>query len=232
MALIYKAPKEKTENASFDNKMEVVNQEPSSPSSSDHDNKENSFFHEAADGIRPSVGLSIKPKRVRFFDKTEDEEALVVLRRHPLVKIPPLILFLAMFLVASLTVSFGWLDSLSSGLRTMTVYGWLVLAFLIGWSAFLNWYFNVSIISNKRIINVDFHDLIYREVSDANLDKIQDVTHNMGGLLGIIFNFGNVYVQTAGSKPQIEFLKVPRPAEVASTLRKLREVAVSKANNK
>ena len=37
--------------------------------------------------------------------------------------------------------------------------------------------------------------------------KIQDVTHKMGGI-GIIFNFGDVMIQTAGTKPEVNF-KVP-----------------------
>ncbi len=221
MALIYKASEKDKEKKSRNK---------SKKDSSFSKNKKkpkgkNGSFHDIAHKIRPGAGLSVEPKGVRFADKDKDEEALVVLRRHPATNVPWLILMLLMILTVSPAIHFGWLSNLTAGLQITLFYAWLVLALLVGWSGLLTWYFNVSVISDKRVIDIDFHDLIYREVSDANLVKIEDVTHNMGGLFGIIFNFGDVYIQTAGAKPTIEFLKVPRPAEVSSTLRKLREEA-------
>ncbi|KUK83266.1 MAG: Uncharacterized protein XD98_0387 [Microgenomates bacterium 39_6] len=221
MAVIYKASEKDKEKRTRD-KLKV--------SSSKNKNKKkpkdrDGSFYDIVHKIRSGAGLSVEPKGVNFADKDKDEEALVVLRRHPVTNLPWLIFSLLMVLAVLPAIHFGWLSNVSTGLQTTLIYAWLVLALLVSWSGLLTWYFNVSVISSKRVIDIDFHDLIYREVSDANLDKIEDVTHNMGGLFGIIFNFGDVYIQTAGAKPTIEFLKVPHPAEVASTLRKLREEA-------
>jgi membrane protein YdbS with pleckstrin-like domain len=182
------------------------------------------IYHDIARKTLSSThGLSVAPRGVKFADKDQDENTLAILRRHPITNTPWLLFSLLLLVLIILAFRSGWLVFLPSALQATVLYACLIIALLVAWSGFLSWYFNVSIISDKRIIDIDFHDLIYREVSDAQLDKIEDVTHNMGGLLGIIFNFGDVYVQTAAVKPQIEFLKVPHPAEVASTLRKLRE---------
>ena len=47
----------------------------------------------------------------------------------------------------------------------------------------------------------------------------------MGGIFGLIFNYGDVVIQTAGTNPEIEFLKVPRPAQIAAVLHQIREEA-------
>lgn len=230
MAVIYKAPKKEKEKSSFVNQGETTyNQPKSSPLSSRVSKKKRKnkkeIYHDIARKIHGTAGLSVEPRGVRFVDKDQDEETLVVLRRHPVTNMPWVVMTLVMFFIISPAIRFNWLAFFPSSLQAVVVYSWFVIALVVAWASFLSWYFNVSIISSKRVIDIDLHDLIYREVSDANLDKIEDVTHNMGGLLGIIFNFGDIYIQTAGAKPQIEFLKVPRPAEVATTLRKLREVA-------
>ncbi|MDD3679237.1 MAG: PH domain-containing protein [Candidatus Shapirobacteria bacterium] len=230
MALIYKAPEkdETSKDSKSGHPQETSSLKKTPPGSSLKKKKKKNkkeIYHDIAQEIRAGVGLSVEPRGVNFADKAQDEEVLVVLRRHPITNAPWVALGLVMFFIMFFAFHFGWLNFLSSSLEAAAVYAWLLLTLLVAWSGLLSWYFNVSIISDKRVIDIDFHDLIYREVSDANLDKIEDVTHNMGGLLGIVFNFGDVYIQTAGAKPQIEFLRVPHPAEVASTLRKLREAA-------
>jgi len=224
MAVIYKAPKGEQKEAGESITRGYSEGNSHSKTGTKKDRKTGAY-RDLAREIRGTVGLSVDPKGVRFVDKDQDEDTLIVLRRHLVTNVSWLATTLAMFLAIILAGRFNWLALLPSALQTVIVYGWLVVALLVAWAGFLSWYFNVSIISSKRVIDIDFHDLIYREVSDAGLDKIEDVTHSMGGLLGIIFNFGDIYIQTAGTKPQIEFFKVPHPAQVASTLRKLREAA-------
>ena len=86
---------------------------------------------------------------------------------------------------------------------------------------FLSWFFNVNIITDERIFDVDFLNLMYREISEANLDQIQDVSVSIGGALRTLFGFGNVEIQTAAEVPKIEFNSVPHPDKVAKILREL-----------
>jgi len=88
--------------------------------------------------------------------------------------------------------------------------------------SFLNWFFNVCIITDERIFDVDFLNLVYREISEANVDQIQDVTVRMGGVIRTVFNYGDVLIQTASEVPRIEFSSVSKPDLVAKVLRELR----------
>ena len=75
--------------------------------------------------------------------------------------------------------------------------------------------------TNKRILDVDFYSILYREVSETRLTKVEDITSKTGGYFGSLFNYGNVFVQTAGSEVNIEFLNVPDPANAVKIINDL-----------
>jgi hypothetical protein len=87
---------------------------------------------------------------------------------------------------------------------------------------FLTWFFNLSIVTDERIVDVDFINITTKKISVADLDKIQDVTFTNNGVFGTIFNFGDVIVQTAAELPEFIFEAVPQPASVANILQRLR----------
>jgi len=102
------------------------------------------------------------------------------------------------------------------------ILAWYLLTLIITMENFLDWFFNVCIVTNLRIVDIDFVNLIYKNVSDANINKIQDVSYNMGGVIRTIFNFGDVVIQTAAEIEQFEFEAVPNPARVVKILEDLR----------
>jgi len=173
--------------------------------------------------LNSGLSLAVIPKNVRFAGQQNGEKALILLRRHIITNVPWFVGGCLVLLAIFPLGRFSFLVTTSPFLRNLFLFGWLLLGLGIFWAGFLSWYFNVNIISNKRVVDIDFYDLIYREVTDAEIEKIQDVTHKMGGILGIFLNYGDIYIQTAGTKPEIEFLKIPRPAQVAETIQRLIE---------
>jgi membrane protein YdbS with pleckstrin-like domain len=99
---------------------------------------------------------------------------------------------------------------------------WYLIVFAFVFEEFLIWFFHVNIVTDERIIEVDFVNIFYREITDANIDQIQDVTVELGGGLRTLFNFGNVSIQTAAEVPKIKFEAIPKPDDVAKILRDLR----------
>jgi len=175
--------------------------------------------------LSPKWGLAVNPKKIKFASQGKDEEVLLLIRRHPITNLPWVFAFVLMIFALPAAFRFQWLAPLPSNFQMVAAFAWLALALAIFWGGFLSWFFNVNIVSSKRVVDIDFYNLIYREVTDAEMEKIQDVTHKMGGVFGLIFNHGDVVIQTAGAKPEIEFLKVPRPAQIAAVLRQIREEA-------
>jgi hypothetical protein len=71
------------------------------------------------------------------------------------------------------------------------------------------------------VIDIDLHSILYKEVTMAVLGKIEDVTSKSGGFFSSIFNYGNVFVQTAGTEANVEFINIPRPSEVTKIINSL-----------
>jgi uncharacterized membrane protein YdbT with pleckstrin-like domain len=75
-------------------------------------------------------------------------------------------------------------------------------------------YLNMQIITNIRVVDITQEGLFSHTVSELHIDKIEDATSMTNGILGTIFNYGNVYVQTAGTVDRFEFNNVPDPAGI------------------
>lgn len=174
---------------------------------------------------RPSTKMwaAYLPKPVGFkFDSQEkSEHVLLVLRQHPFTQIKKIIIGIVMFflpLLISLVGAFGFLPG-SYQLAFLIM--WWIMTFGLFFSIFLTWFFSVYIITDERLIDVDFLSLIYKDVSSAKLDKIEDISAVTGGAVQSMFDYGTVSIQTAGSKVTIDFEDVPHPSRVTKLLNEL-----------
>ena len=90
-------------------------------------------------------------------------------------------------------------------------------------SIWIIYYLNYQIVTNKRVVDVTQRSLLHQTTSELNLERIQDVTAEVKGLLGNLFNYGNVYVQTAGEVERFQFDNVPNPHDVEKMILDLYE---------
>jgi hypothetical protein len=97
--------------------------------------------------------------------------------------------------------------------------GLLIALFII----FVLYYLNVHIVSEQRVVDIDQASLLSHEVSELNIETIEDVSSHTVGVFGNLLDYGTVYVQTAGGTERFEFHNVPNPAEIASTILDLYE---------
>lgn len=97
--------------------------------------------------------------------------------------------------------------------------------FLFLWlTLFLIWidvFFDVWIITNERIVNVEQKGLFVRRVSELRFRSIQDVTSQVVGFIPSVLDYGDVLVQTAGENPRFIFRNVPNPVGVKDLIMKL-----------
>jgi hypothetical protein len=68
------------------------------------------------------------------------------------------------------------------------------------------------------LVDIDQNRLFSRNISELWLEDVQDVRVNQNGIMETIFNFGDLEVQTAGTKPNFILQKIPFPQEVASLI--------------
>lgn len=162
------------------------------------------------------------PSHVNFYNKDSEEKIVLLLRRHPITNISWMFIAVLMLIGPSLLDLSLVLGFLPAAYQSMALVIWYLITTAFIFEEFLSWYFNVNIITDERVFDVDFHNLLYREITDANLDQIQDVTVRVGSVVRTIFNFGDVLIQTAAEVPEIQFEAIPHPDQVAKILRELR----------
>lgn len=160
------------------------------------------------------------PLNCIFEGQDPDEEILLLLRAHPITNVPWIVFAIAVFIFPffiNMILPFTGLNLNLIPFTFQLVY--LIINYLlvltITFEGFLNWYFNVSLITNHKIVDIDFDNLLYKGVNLAPLDKIEEADSITAGLVGTFLNFGNVSVQTAGAKVAIEMKNVPHAAHVA-----------------
>lgn len=161
------------------------------------------------------------PEDIDFETREKDEKIILFIRAHPIVNIRWILVTVLLVFVPVVAKSFGILGSLPAGFELIINLFWYLITITYALENFLGWYSNVYFVTNLRVIDVDFYSLIYKQVSDANVDKIQDVTYNTGGVARAFFNYGNVFIQTAAEVSEFDFLEVPNPAKVAKTIEDL-----------
>ncbi len=162
------------------------------------------------------TGLLTKPVGIRFHDQHHQEKILLLVRRHWLTNLPWLVFSLILLWLPVFDIPLGPVSqflniTLPFGLSLILLLFWYLAVFGFMLFNFLFWFYNVGLITTERIIDIDFIYLLYSEITSTLIGKVEDVTSKRIGFLSVFFDIGNVFVQTAGTEPNIEFDKIPQP---------------------
>jgi hypothetical protein len=165
-----------------------------------------------------------KPKDTYFQGEDAGEEVLYVLRRSFITN-APWILFSAFLLTAPtlMGILFIYLNLevtgfITPGFAVSLNLFWYLFTLGFIFERYLNWFFNVYIITSKRVVDMDFYHLLAKRISSADLKSIEDITYHVEGFFPVIFNFGDIFIQTAGKKREFEFEQVAKPTRVKKIL--------------
>lgn len=170
-----------------------------------------------------------KPKGVSFESQEKEEQLYFLLRRHPITNIGWIcfsfvLIFAPLFLMTYVTQNgINPFRYISAEYQVILLILWYSLTMLYTFESFLIWYFNVYIITNKRVIDVDFRGFWGKRVSEAPLSNVEDVTYETRKFLHILFDYGDIFMQTAAEKTEFEFKSVPKPSLVHDKLTDLVE---------
>ncbi|MDD5415433.1 MAG: PH domain-containing protein [Candidatus Daviesbacteria bacterium] len=164
-----------------------------------------------------------RPSNCRFEGQDPNEKILLLLRAHPITNLSWIALSIFIFFIPFAVFKIVPLIGFDLALfpETYQLAGIIInylFVLIVVFEGFLNWYFNVSIVTNEKIIDMEFEYLLYKAVDLAPLPKIEETDSVTAGILGTLFNFGNVKVQTAGATVAIEMHNIPHPATVADII--------------
>ncbi len=164
------------------------------------------------------TAFAVQPSFLRYEAQEKDEKIVLFLRRHFFTNVGWLIVTFCLFLVPLFAFGFFSFDFIPFSYRFLGVLGWYMIVFAYGFERFLSWFFNVNIVTNQRIIDVNFPSILYKDISECRLGNIEDVSTKTGGFIRSFLNYGNVLIQTAGALPEINFEAIPFPDKVSQTI--------------
>ncbi|MBU4380640.1 PH domain-containing protein [Candidatus Parcubacteria bacterium] len=158
------------------------------------------------------------PKNVSFESQEKGELIIFLLRRHWITNVPWILFSFVLLsfplLYRVILSNDSFFSLLPSKYALVAGLIWYLFTFLFILENYLIWYFNVYILTDKRVIDMDFYGIIHKKVSETPLRNIEDSTYFVSGIFPTLFDFGNIKIQTAAESPEFEFEQVPNPAQV------------------
>lgn len=158
------------------------------------------------------------------------EHEIHLLRRHPITLLPLLIVTILLLTLPPAGYFFGRViqPDLLGDSTSLTLYiiGASIF-FLFGWmfifQHFIEYWLDMLIVTDKRILDIDQSGLFGRTVSELRLYRTQDVTAEVKGFWNTMFDYGDIYIQTAGEIERFHFQDVPHPNKLSKMILELAE---------
>ncbi len=82
---------------------------------------------------------------------------------------------------------------------------------LFFYTSLINYFLDLWIVTNDRIVSIDQQGLFSRTISELDLFRIQDVTSESHGVFATVFHYGKLTAQTAATKDFFIFENVQNP---------------------
>ncbi|HRN70456.1 MAG TPA: hypothetical protein PLS49_04675 [Candidatus Woesebacteria bacterium] len=162
----------------------------------------------------------IRPN-IQFESQHEGEEVILVIRKHLFTQLNWIINSVLLIVVGSILSFIVFPQFLAPNLIGAFYIFLLIFTFSYFWLNFLFWYFTVGIVTNERILDLDFLSILYKEFTATTINQVSDITTKIGGFAGSLFNYGDVEVKTEGFAQNIEFHDVSMPTEIVEIINNL-----------
>lgn len=158
-----------------------------------------------------------------FPGQNSNEPVYVFARSFPLSFLPNILVFLlAMvfsmageFLISTNSISMIPIGDFSN-ILILFLGIFQLIAMLVFLVSFMDFYFDVTIITDRRLVEIGQESLLYRKISELSLEDIEDVSSTVSGLFQTTFNYGHVMIQTAGEQENFSIENVRHPREIAA----------------
>ncbi len=161
------------------------------------------------------------PVKVGFETQDEGEAVVLFLRQHPIVNLGWVLTAILMLALPSVFSFFPPFANLPANFQFVVSLGWFLFVFGYTLAKFMGWFFNIYIVTDERIVDVDFQNIFFRKISTAKIEEIQDVNVQSSGSFETFFGYGSVFIQTAAEVSQFEFLAVPKPDKVGKIINQM-----------
>ncbi len=164
----------------------------------------------------------------RLPDALPGEKVKTVIHRDAIIAVKR-VLFFALLLALPVIV-IAMVNSLFPALINV-VWAWPLLllvssayvlfVWLLFFFSLLDYFLDVWIITDRRIIDIRQNGFFSRSISEMHLSRVQDISSETHGFFPTVFRYGNVVIQTAGEQTKLFFEEVNHPEHIRDMLMKL-----------
>ena len=133
-----------------------------------------------------------------------------------LLALPIVVIAMILFLFPALLETL-WLWPLT----LLIASAYLFFVWLLFFFSLVDYFLDVWIITDRRVIDVRQNGFFSRSISELKLDKIQDISSDTQGFFPTVLKYGNVIVQSASEQNKLFFEEVPNPEDIRDKLMKL-----------
>lgn len=165
----------------------------------------------------------------------ENEAIAMVVRKHWFV-MTRTVVFFAVLLLVPLLISFllpfaetfvdqTKLDAIINFVLALYTMGVLLFLFL----AWMDYYLDMWVVTNMRIIDIKQTGLFNREISEIPMNRIQDVTIEVKGVVETMLKFGTIRIRTAGGQ-EFTITNIPRLYDVKDAILKYASTPAQQKN--
>jgi len=162
--------------------------------------------------------IKASENKFKFPGQGSDEKVVLVIRKHKIVLLPYFLQLLALSFMPMLFYNLAVPAALPAFLEApynrilflayIVFYGFIWIGAFIVW---VDYYLDVCIVTDKRILSVEQIGFFHRVTSELNLNRIQEMTSEVRGMFQTMFGFGDVYIQTAAEERKLTLKSIPHP---------------------
>jgi len=153
------------------------------------------------------------PDDIFFQNQEENEVVLLFIRRAFITNFKWIVLSIFLLLLPFLLTAIH-ISSLPAKFNVIFMLFYFLLVASYIYVNFITWYFNISLVTDQRVVDIDFSGLVYKDVASTKLSLVQDVSFSQIGVMRTFFDYGDVLVQTAGTLDNFDFTSAPQPDNV------------------
>jgi hypothetical protein len=182
---------------------------------------------------------TVDEKYLRLIQLGSDEKVICAIRKHPigLISIYLSGISIALVVIFASAIIGGLIQQqLTVSLRIDVVV--MLLGLLVGLVSLFFTYVagfiyqnNIIILTNEKVAQILYSNLINRKISQISLGELQDITVDQTGILARIFKFGTLVLETSGDAKNCNFTYARYPYDCAKELVDAHEASIKRYGN-
>lgn len=169
-----------------------------------------------------------------MFELEKDEKVIKVVRKHWFAIFVEMLVIL--FMIFLPIIFFGIIENLllinpspKNIFLFLFLYAiYLIIIWILIFVSWIDYYLDVWIITNKRIIDIDQKGLFHREIASLRLDDVQDIKIEIFGVIQTLLKVGDLHVQTASPNKEFILYQANNPENVKNVIMHAQKIEMEK----